>query len=110
MFPLSVTLTVLLLPETLPSAHSRGALVTANRFQAEGAEVITGGGRPPGEALRRGCYVEPTLVAGREPRSDRTASPPPPPGVGMFPPPFLPLPRLRLPLQGAALPRAPLLH
>jgi acyl-CoA reductase-like NAD-dependent aldehyde dehydrogenase len=39
--------------------------MTANRFQAEGAEVITGGGRPPGEALRRGCYVEPTLVSVR---------------------------------------------
>src|ERR1039458_1814327 len=39
--------------------------MTANRFQAEGAEVITGGGRPPGEVLRRGCYVEPTLVSVR---------------------------------------------
>lgn len=34
-----------------------------DRARAEGAEVITGGGPPDGEALQHGCFVEPTLVS-----------------------------------------------
>lgn len=43
--------------------HRDGVLGHLERARAEGAEVITGGGRPAAEALRHGCYVEPTLVS-----------------------------------------------
>ena len=43
--------------------HRDGVLGHVERARAEGAEVITGGGRPAAEALRHGCYVEPTLVS-----------------------------------------------
>ena len=45
--------------------HRDGVLGHVNRARAEGAEVITGGGPPGGEALRHGCFVEPTLVSVR---------------------------------------------
>jgi len=43
--------------------HRDAVLGHVERARAEGATVITGGGKPPGEALRYGCYVEPTLVS-----------------------------------------------
>lgn len=43
--------------------HRDGVLGHLERARAEGAEVITGGGRPAAGALRHGCYVEPTLVS-----------------------------------------------
>lgn len=43
--------------------HRDGVLAHVARARAEGAEVITGGGRPAGDALQHGCYVEPTLVS-----------------------------------------------
>jgi acyl-CoA reductase-like NAD-dependent aldehyde dehydrogenase len=43
--------------------HRDGVLGHVERARSEGAEVITGGARPTGEALQYGCYVEPTLVS-----------------------------------------------
>ncbi len=43
--------------------HRDGVLRHVERARAEGAEVITGGGRPDGDALQYGCYVEPALVS-----------------------------------------------
>jgi len=43
--------------------HRDGVLGHVERARSEGAEVITGGGRPADEKLRYGCYVEPTIVA-----------------------------------------------
>jgi aldehyde dehydrogenase (NAD+) len=45
--------------------HRDGVLRHVDRARAEGAEVITGGGRPASDALAHGCYVEPTLVSVR---------------------------------------------
>jgi aldehyde dehydrogenase (NAD+) len=45
--------------------HRDGVLGHVDRARAEGAEVITGGGRPAGDALQHGCYVEPTLISVR---------------------------------------------
>jgi len=43
--------------------HRDGVLAHVDRAREQGAEVITGGGRPGGEKLRFGCYVEPTIVS-----------------------------------------------
>jgi acyl-CoA reductase-like NAD-dependent aldehyde dehydrogenase len=43
--------------------HRDDVLGHVERARSEGAEVITGGGRPADEKLRYGCYVEPTIVA-----------------------------------------------
>lgn len=43
--------------------HRDGVLRHVAQARSEGAEVITGGAKPPDEALRYGCYVEPTLVS-----------------------------------------------
>jgi aldehyde dehydrogenase (NAD+) len=43
--------------------HRDGVLAHIDRARAEGADVITGGGRPAGDALAYGCYVEPTIVS-----------------------------------------------
>jgi aldehyde dehydrogenase (NAD+) len=43
--------------------HRDGVLAHLERARSEGADVITGGGKPAGEALRYGCYAEPTLVS-----------------------------------------------
>lgn len=43
--------------------HRDGVLGHLERARSEGADVITGGGKPAGEALRHGCYLEPTLVS-----------------------------------------------
>jgi alpha-ketoglutaric semialdehyde dehydrogenase len=44
------------------ASHRDDVLGHIDRARAQGAEVITGGGRPPGDALRHGCYVEPTVI------------------------------------------------
>jgi alpha-ketoglutaric semialdehyde dehydrogenase len=44
------------------AAHRDGVLEHIERARKEGAEVIAGGGRPAGQALEHGCYVEPTLI------------------------------------------------
>ena len=43
--------------------HRDGVLGHVERARSEGADVITGGGKPAAEALRHGCYVEPALVS-----------------------------------------------
>jgi aldehyde dehydrogenase (NAD+) len=43
--------------------HRDGVLAHVDRARSEGADVLTGGGRPAGAALEHGCYVQPTLVA-----------------------------------------------
>jgi len=43
--------------------HRDGVLAHIDRARAEGADVVTGGGRPAGDALQFGCYVEPTIVS-----------------------------------------------
>jgi aldehyde dehydrogenase (NAD+) len=43
--------------------HRDDVLEHIERAIAEGARVLTGGGRPDGEALRYGCYVTPTIIA-----------------------------------------------
>jgi alpha-ketoglutaric semialdehyde dehydrogenase len=43
--------------------HRDGVLSRVERARSEGAHVVTGGGRPVSEALRYGCYVEPTVVS-----------------------------------------------
>jgi len=43
--------------------HRDGVLAHVDRARSEGAEVLTGGGRPSGAALEYGCYVQPTLVS-----------------------------------------------
>jgi acyl-CoA reductase-like NAD-dependent aldehyde dehydrogenase len=43
--------------------HRDGVLAHIDRARAEGAEVLAGGTRPAGDALRYGCYIEPTLVS-----------------------------------------------
>jgi aldehyde dehydrogenase (NAD+) len=43
--------------------HRDGVLAHIDQARAEGAEVIAGGGRPDRDALRYGCYVEPTIVS-----------------------------------------------
>ena len=43
--------------------HRDGVLGHVDRARAEGAEVITGGGPPDGEALQHGCFVEPALIS-----------------------------------------------
>lgn len=43
-------------------AHRDGVLEHIDRARNEGATVLMGGGRPTGETLRHGCYVEPTLI------------------------------------------------
>ncbi len=42
--------------------HRDGVLAHVERARSEGADVVTGGGRPAGESLKYGCYVQPTLV------------------------------------------------
>ncbi|HEY0934909.1 MAG TPA: aldehyde dehydrogenase family protein, partial [Trebonia sp.] len=44
-------------------AHRDGVLEHIERAKKEGAAVIAGGGRPAGDELSYGCYVEPTLVS-----------------------------------------------
>ncbi|TVZ04352.1 aldehyde dehydrogenase family protein [Trebonia kvetii] len=44
------------------AAHRDGVLEHIDGARKEGAEVIAGGGRPGGDALAHGCYVEPTLI------------------------------------------------
>ncbi len=44
------------------AAHRDGVLEHIERARKEGAEVVLGGGRPAGETLAHGCYVEPTLI------------------------------------------------
>ena len=44
------------------AAHRDGVLGHIERARKEGAEIVLGGGRPGGDALAHGCYVEPTLV------------------------------------------------
>jgi aldehyde dehydrogenase (NAD+) len=43
--------------------HRDDVLEHIERAIAEGARVLTGGGRPAGEALQYGCYVTPTIIA-----------------------------------------------
>jgi aldehyde dehydrogenase (NAD+) len=45
------------------AGHRDDVLRHIAQAQAEGAVVLAGGGRPPSEALRHGCYVEPTIVS-----------------------------------------------
>ena len=45
------------------AAHRDGVLEHIERARQEGASVLAGGGRPSGEALAYGCYVEPTLIS-----------------------------------------------
>jgi aldehyde dehydrogenase (NAD+) len=40
-----------------------GVLEHIDRARSEGGDVIAGGSKPADEALRHGCYVEPTLVS-----------------------------------------------
>src|SRR5439155_11275489 len=57
-------------------ATTMGAIVSKQQFDRvmtfiesaknEGAEVITGGGRPPDPALKNGFFIEPTVFAGTE--------------------------------------------
>jgi aldehyde dehydrogenase (NAD+) len=49
-------------PLSTPGHHD-GVLGHVARARSEGAEVIRGGGPPADEALKHGCYVEPTLVS-----------------------------------------------
>ena len=44
------------------AAHRDGVLEHIERAKKEGCEVILGGARPTADALRYGCYVEPTLI------------------------------------------------
>jgi len=44
------------------AAHRDGVLEHIERAKKEGCEVILGGARPAADALRYGCYVEPTLI------------------------------------------------
>jgi aldehyde dehydrogenase (NAD+) len=44
------------------AAHRDGVLEHIERARKEGAQVITGGGRPSADTLAHGCYVEPTLI------------------------------------------------
>jgi len=43
--------------------HRDSVLAQVERARSEGGSVITGGGRPAGDALQYGCYVEPTIVS-----------------------------------------------
>jgi aldehyde dehydrogenase (NAD+) len=45
------------------AGHRDGVLEHIERAKKEGAAVIAGGGRPAGEELAYGCYVEPTLIS-----------------------------------------------
>lgn len=45
------------------AAHRDGVLEHIEQARKEGASVLAGGGRPSGEALSYGCYVEPTLIS-----------------------------------------------
>jgi len=49
--------------------HRDDVLAHVDRARSEGAEVLTGGGRPSGAALEYGCYVQPTLVSVRPAQS-----------------------------------------
>jgi alpha-ketoglutaric semialdehyde dehydrogenase len=49
--------------------HRDGVLSRIERARSEGARVLAGGGKPAGEALRYGCYLEPTLVSVQPGRS-----------------------------------------
>ncbi len=42
--------------------HRDGVLAHIGRARAEGADVIAGGAKPAADALRHGCYVEPTII------------------------------------------------
>ncbi len=44
------------------AAHRDEVLAHIDRARAEGAGIVAGGGKPAAEALRYGCYVEPTIV------------------------------------------------
>jgi acyl-CoA reductase-like NAD-dependent aldehyde dehydrogenase len=43
------------------AAHYRRVLAFVESGQAEGARLLTGGSRPPGEAFRRGYWIRPTV-------------------------------------------------
>ncbi|HEX3714497.1 MAG TPA: aldehyde dehydrogenase family protein [Trebonia sp.] len=45
------------------AGHRDGVLEHIERAKKEGAAVIAGGGRPAGQELAYGCYVEPTLIS-----------------------------------------------
>ncbi len=45
------------------AAHRDDVVAHVDRARAQGAEVITGGARPAAEALRYGCYVQPTVIS-----------------------------------------------
>jgi aldehyde dehydrogenase (NAD+) len=49
-------------PLATPS-HRDGVLEHVARARAEGAAILTGGGRPSAAALEYGCYVEPAIVS-----------------------------------------------
>lgn len=42
--------------------HRDDVLAHIGRARAEGGQVVAGGGSPAAEALRYGCYVEPTII------------------------------------------------
>ncbi len=44
------------------ATHRDDVLAHIDRARAEGAGIVAGGGKPAAEALRYGCYVEPTIV------------------------------------------------
>ncbi len=44
------------------AAHRDEVLAHIDRARAEGAGIVAGGGKPAAEALKYGCYVEPTIV------------------------------------------------
>ncbi len=44
------------------AAHRDEVLAHIDRARAEGAGIVAGGGKPAVEALKYGCYVEPTIV------------------------------------------------
>lgn len=45
------------------TGHRDDVLSHISVARAEGAAVLVGGGRPAAEALRYGCYVEPTIIS-----------------------------------------------
>jgi betaine-aldehyde dehydrogenase len=48
----------------ISAAHFKKVTKAIETGLAEGAQLLAGGGRPEGEAFRRGYWVEPTLFAG----------------------------------------------
>lgn len=47
--------------------HQRKVLDYIEKAREEGATLVTGGGAPTREGLRKGCFVEPTIFTGIEP-------------------------------------------